>query len=84
MQCSSVKIAIESERFEEVLALFGAKFDSSMVAMLKKMTDFNLFELEVKAGEATFGFGDAYLIGGANMNELVPRQGAGHQNEKSS
>lgn len=82
LQCSSVKIARESERFEEVLALFGAKFDTSMVAMLKKMTDFTLFELEVKAGEATFGFGDAYLIGGKNMNELVPRQGGGHQSKK--
>jgi len=76
------KIARESERFEEVLALFGAKFDSSMVAMLKKMMDFNLFELEVKAGEATFGFGDAYLIGGENMDELVPRRGGGHQSKE--
>jgi len=77
-----VKISRESERFEEVLTLFGAKFDTSMVAMLKKMTDFTLFELEVNAGEATFGFGDAYFIGGANMNELVPRQGGGHQTKK--
>jgi len=82
LQCTSVKIGRDSARFEEVLALFGLKFDSSMVAMLKKMTDFNLFELEVKAGEATFGFGDAYLIGGAEMNELVPRRGGGHQSEQ--
>jgi hypothetical protein len=80
LQCTSVKIARNSERFEEVLDLFGAKFDTSMVAMLKKMMDFNLFELEVKAGEATFGFGDAFLIGGAEMNELVPRNGDGHKN----
>ncbi len=48
LQCNSVKIARENERFEEVLALFSEKFESSMVAMLKKMTDFNLFELEGK------------------------------------
>jgi putative heme iron utilization protein len=82
LQCDSVKIARESVRFEEVMALFGEKFESSMVEMLKKMTDFNLYELEVKAGEATFGFGDAYLIGGDAMNALIPRQGGGHQNLK--
>ena len=48
-----------------------------MVEMLKKMSDFNLYELEVRSGEATFGFGDAYLIGGENMNELVARNGGG-------
>jgi len=83
LQCISAKIDRDSERFEEVLTLFGEKFDSSMVEMLKKMTDFYLFELEVKSGEATFGFGDAYLIGGDKMNELVPRGGSGgHESEK--
>lgn len=79
LQCSSIKISRESEKFEDVLALFSKKFDSSMVAMLKKMVDFNLFELKVQYGEATFGFGAAYLIGGDDMNELVPRQGGGHK-----
>lgn len=78
LQCESSVISRESERFEEVLALFGKKFDSSMVATLKNMMDFNLFELHVRAGEATFGFGEAYFIGGENMNELIPRRGGGH------
>lgn len=77
LQCTSLKIDRDTERFEEVLDLFGAKFDTSMVEMLKKMTDFNLFELEVKSGEATFGFGEAYNIGGDKMNELVERKGGG-------
>ncbi len=80
LQCDSMKIARDTQRFEEVLDLFSHKFDASMVEMLKKMTDFNLYELHVKAGEATFGFGDAYLIGGKDMNELVTRQGdSGHK-----
>jgi len=83
LQCTSVKVQRDSERFEEVFTLFSEKFDSAMVDMLKKMTDFYLFELEVKSGEATFGFGDAYLIGGDKMNELVPRGGSGgHESEK--
>ena len=73
LQCDSVKIARNSERFEEVLALFAQKFDDNMIATLKKMTDFNLFEFKVTYGEATFGFGKAYLVGGKNMDELVTR-----------
>lgn len=77
LQCDSMKIARGSERFEEVLALFAKKFDAKMVEKLKKMTDFNLFEFKVHYGEATFGFGKAYLIGGENMDELVPRNVSG-------
>lgn len=75
LQCDSVKIVRESERFEEVLDLFAKKFDTKMVATLKKMTDFNLYEFKVGYGEATFGFGKAYFIGGENMDELVERTG---------
>lgn len=79
LQCSSHIIYRDTQRFNEILHLFSQKFDSSMVAMLQKMQDFNLFELEVKSGEATFGFGDAYIVGGKNMNELLPRRGDGHK-----
>ena len=77
LQCEATKIARGSERFEEVLSLYSKKFDPSTVEMLKKMTDFNLYELKVLSGEATFGFGEAYTIGGKDMNELVARQGGG-------
>ncbi|WP_041956755.1 HugZ family protein [Sulfurospirillum arsenophilum] len=75
LQCDSQKIARVDERFESVLALFAKKFDAKMVATLKKMTDFNLYEFKVNYGEATFGFGKAYFIGGKNMDELVDRTG---------
>jgi len=39
------------------------------------MTDFNLYEFKVNYGEATFGFGKAYFIGGENMDELIARTG---------
>ncbi len=77
LQCSSIKIPRDTKRFEEILDLFGKKFDTAMVETLKNMTDFNLFELEVNSGEATFGFGEAYLIGGDEMNELVTRPSTG-------
>jgi putative heme iron utilization protein len=75
VQCDSLKIERGSERFEEVLALFAQKFDAKMVATLKKMLDFNLYEFKVTYGEATFGFGKAYFIGGENMDELIARTG---------
>ena len=73
LQCDSAKITRSSEGFEEVLALFAQKFDAKMVETLKKMTDFNLYEFKVNYGEATFGFGQAYFVGGENMDELVAR-----------
>lgn len=83
LQCDSQKIARGSERFEAVLGLFAQKFDAKMVATLKQMTDFNLYEFKVTYGEATFGFGKAYFVGGDNMDELVERTGNhGHQEAK--
>ncbi len=79
LQCVSTKIERGSERFEEVLGKFAQKFDASAIDMLKKMLDFNLYELKTISGEATFGFGEAYTIGGEDMNELVPREGKGHK-----
>ncbi|MDD2384055.1 MAG: pyridoxamine 5'-phosphate oxidase family protein [Sulfurospirillaceae bacterium] len=75
LQCDSTKIVRWTERFETVLDLFAKKFDAKMVATLQKMTDFNLYEFKVNYGEATFGFGKAYFIGGENMDELVERTG---------
>lgn len=75
LQCDSQKIERASERFETVLELFAKKFDAKMVATLKKMTDFNLYEFNVTYGEATFGFGKAYFVGGEHMDELVERTG---------
>lgn len=80
LQCSATFIPRENARFEKVLNLFEEKFDTSMVQMLKKMVDFNLVEFRVNSGEATFGFGEAYVIGGENMNEFKPRNGdSGHK-----
>lgn len=73
LQCDSTKIERGIERFEEVLELFARKFDAKMVSTLKKMLDFNLYEFKVTYGEATFGFGKAYFVGGENMDTLIPR-----------
>jgi len=58
---------------------FVAK-QGEILTMLMGMNDFNLYALTPLYGEATFGFGEAYNIGGEKMNELVPRTGtSGHK-----
>lgn len=77
LQCSSTMINRDDKTFDEVMDVFKSKFSEEMVSMLMGMQDFNLYELSTDYGEVTFGFGEAYNIGGEYMEELVPRQGSG-------
>ncbi len=77
LQVTSTMISREDKIFDEVMDVFKAKFSTEMVSMLMGMQDFNLYELSTDYGEATFGFGEAYNIGGEYMEELVARQGSG-------
>ena len=80
LQCSSTMISREDAKFNEIMDIFKSKFSEEMVGMLMGMQDFNLYELSTDYGEATFGFGDAYNIGGEHMEELVARTGGtGHK-----
>lgn len=81
LQCSSELVSRENTKFEEVMVIFKSKFSEEMVSMLMGMQDFNLYELTTAYGEATFGFGQAYNVGGEYMEELIPRGGgSGHKN----
>lgn len=80
LQCSSTMINREDAKFTKVMDVFKSKFSEEMVTMLMGMQDFNLYELLTDYGEATFGFGEAYNIGGEQMEELVARTGgSGHK-----
>ena len=73
LQCDVTTISRKEERFQSVMEHFQEKFDTSLVTMLMGMKDFNLYALTPIYGEATFGFGEAYNIGGEKMNMLVAR-----------
>ncbi|HEY9129315.1 MAG TPA: pyridoxamine 5'-phosphate oxidase family protein [Sulfurovum sp.] len=73
LQCDVTQISREEETFHSVMKHFQDKFDPSLIAMLIGMKDFNLYALAPIYGEATFGFGEAYNIGGDKMNMLVSR-----------
>lgn len=77
LQCSSQMIKRDEPKFQDVMKIFKSKFSAEMVTMLMGMADFNLYELSTDYGEATFGFGEAYSIGGEHMEELVSRTGGG-------
>lgn len=80
LQCTSKLVERDEKHFNEVMDVFKAKFSEGMMQMLIGMADFNLYALRTDYGEATFGFGEAYSIGGEHMEELLPRQGgSGHK-----
>ncbi|MCW8821135.1 MAG: pyridoxamine 5'-phosphate oxidase family protein [Sulfurovum sp.] len=80
LQCDVTSVSRKEETFSAIMAHFQSKFDAEMVTMLMGMKDFNLYALKPIYGEATFGFGEAYNIGGEKMNELVARTGdSGHK-----
>jgi len=80
LQCDVTSLSRDDERFNMVMENFKDKFGAPMIIMLMGMKDFNLYALRPIYGEATFGFGEAYQIGGEKMNELVVRRGdKGHK-----
>ena len=79
LQCEAEIVSRNGARFDFVMEKFKAKFGADFVGMLMQMLDFNLHAFRPVAGEATYGFGEAYTLGGEHMETLLPRQGGGHQ-----
>lgn len=74
IQCSSIKIEQNSKNEDSLLNEFRNKFGEEMINMLKNMNDFHVFEFKPFYGEAVFGFGKAYNLGGEDFNDFVQRQ----------
>lgn len=80
LQCDVRIIPRDESSFTPLMDTFKAKHKGGTLGMLMGMSDFNLYALTPIYGEATFGFGEAYNIGGEKMNQLVPRTtGSGHK-----
>ncbi len=79
LQCDVKCIHREDTSFKKIMESFVTK-QGQTLTMLMGMSDFNLYALTPIYGEATFGFGEAYNVGGEKMNQLVPRTGdSGHK-----
>lgn len=79
LQCETEIIPRDDERFNAVIQRFKTRFDPELLGALEQMQDFNLHVLKPVAGEAVFGFGEAYTLGGEHMETLLPRRGGGHK-----
>lgn len=77
IQCTSEKKVQDSEDETLILNEFRNKFGEEMINMLKNMSDFYVFEFKPFYGEAVFGFGKAYNLGGEKFNEFVVRKNTG-------
>lgn len=73
IQCTTKKIEQNTTLENEVLNKFREKFGNEIIDMLYKMGDFYLFEFTPFYGEAVFGFGKAYNLGGENFDEIIQR-----------
>ena len=79
LQCDVTQISKEDRSYKDIMHHFVEK-QGETLTMLMGMKDFNLYGLRPIYGEATFGFGEAYNIGGEKMNHLVERTGdSGHK-----
>ena len=78
IQCNVQRLEQNTKNETLILDLFRNKFGSEMVNMLHKMGDFYIFEFTPFYGEAVFGFGKAYNLGGENFEEFVQRENSGH------
>lgn len=78
LQCDAKQL--QRENGDSILDIFEEKFDKDMVQTLRNMSDFHLFEFTPFYGEAVFGFGKAYNLGGESFDEFIQREtnGKGH------
>ena len=79
LQCETAVVPRSGVQFDIVMTKFKNKFGEEIIEMLMPMLDFNLHEFRPVSGEATFGFGEAYTLGGEHMESLIPRRGGGHK-----
>ena len=77
IQCETLKLDQNTQEEKVILDEFRSKFGNEMIDMLKNMGDFYLFEFSPFYGEAVFGFGQAYNLGGENFEEFVQRGNTG-------
>ena len=61
LECSAERIPRDVPDFDTIVAAMERRF-GGIVPMLLGMSDFHLVAFTPKAGEAVFGFGDAYTI----------------------
>lgn len=72
LQTTTKKLSRNTDEFDSLMQLFYKKH-GEIIQTLKTMKDFYLHEFTPLNGEAVFGFGKAYNIGGKYCDQLQTR-----------
>jgi heme iron utilization protein len=78
LQCVAQECPRDGSAFEPLMDRFAAKF-GNFVGMLRKLTDFHLYQLSPQSGAYVAGFAQAYTLEGDGLREIRHRQEQGHR-----
>lgn len=81
--CEAIHIERHNQEWESVIARCEKKF-GKMMGFLKTLEDFHLFRLEPSYARLVLGFGKAYDVTGAQMDEIVHVNGKGGAHRKEN
>ena len=68
--CEANLLDRDTEQWTEIVDRFQARF-GEIIAMLRSLPDFRIFQLTPKSGRFVLGFGAAYAVEGEQLNQLT-------------
>ena len=80
VDCDAEVLDRDSEAWLEAIAAMEMRLGETM-SYLKDLVDFDLFRLEPSEGRLVLGFGKAYRVFGAILNEIGYVGGGGHRSK---
>lgn len=83
LQCTAHEHERGSERFEQLMDGFEARFGPFM-RMLRRLGDFHLYALHPHSGSYVAGFARAYTLQGEDLGEIAHRREQGHRSPDAS
>ncbi|MEM8504698.1 MAG: pyridoxamine 5'-phosphate oxidase family protein [Cyanobacteria bacterium P01_D01_bin.1] len=73
--CTAALVERDSEQWRAIAQKFETKF-GNIIELLRDLPDFRIFQLRPSAGRFVLGFGKAYDIDPANLDQLIHKTGA--------
>lgn len=73
--CTAALVERDSEQWGIIVQKFETKF-GNIIELLRDLPDFRIFQLRPSAGRFVLGFGKAYDIDPANLDQLIHKTGA--------
>ena len=83
LQCQVRECARDSAEFEALMDKYVDKFGNFM-SMMRKLSDFHLYELKPQTASYVVGFARAYTLSGEGLSEIRHRNDGGHRSADKS